>query len=235
METPEVRDEATSAAILAAGDTARRVVANVSQVIHAPDEMLERCVLALLCEGHMIIEDFPGVGKTMLAKSSRARSTASSRASRPRPTCCRPTSPGSACSTCRATSSSSGPGRCSPNIVLVDEINRASPKTQSALLECMQEAQVTVDGETYPLERAVHGASRRRTRSSTRAPSRCPRPSSTASRCCSPRLSRRRPTRPRCCPSSAPASRSRRSRPVTDRDEIGPPSPPSRRSTSRRA
>ena len=56
-------------AIATAGVIARRVIDNVARVIHAPDGLLERCVMALLCEGHMILEDFPGVGKTMLAKS----------------------------------------------------------------------------------------------------------------------------------------------------------------------
>ena len=69
MEAQQVQDSDTAQAITAAGDTARSVIENVAQVIHAPEGLIERCVLALLCEGHIILEDFPGVGKTMLAKS----------------------------------------------------------------------------------------------------------------------------------------------------------------------
>ena len=69
MEAHEVRDPAAAEAIAAAGQTARRVIENVGRVIRAPELLLERCLLALLCEGHVILEDFPGVGKTMLAKS----------------------------------------------------------------------------------------------------------------------------------------------------------------------
>ena len=67
------------------------------------------------------------------------------------------------------------------NLLLADEINRTPPKTQAALLEAMEERQVTVDGRRAPLPDAVHRRSPRRTRSSTRAPTRCPRRSSTAS------------------------------------------------------
>ena len=88
------------------------------------------------------------------------------------------------------------PGPIMAQIVLADEINRATPKTQAALLEAMEEHQVTVDGITYPLD-AVHGASPRRTRSNTKARSRCPKRSSTALCCASawaiPRRRRRSP------------------------------------------
>ena len=95
----------------------------------------------------------PASARRCSPSRSPARSTASSRASRRRPTCCRPTSPASASSTSRANEFEFKPGPVFANLVLVDEINRASPKTQSALLECMQEAQVTVDGVTHPLAR----------------------------------------------------------------------------------
>ena len=77
--------------------------------------------------------------------------------------------------------SSSGPARSSPTSLLADEINRASPKTQSALLEAMAEEQVTIDGSTRPLGAPVHGHRDAEPASSTRAPTRCPRASSTAS------------------------------------------------------
>ena len=102
----------------------------------------------------MLIEDLPGVGKTTLARAlARATGPRSSRASSARPTCCPPTSSAPTSSTSARTASSSGPGPIFANVVLVDEINRASPKTQSGLLECMQERRVTVDVHSHELAR----------------------------------------------------------------------------------
>ena len=153
VDAPEVKDEGTSAAIAAAGETARRVIDNVAQVIHAPATLLERCVLALLCEGHIIIEDFPGVGKTMLAKSiARSLDTEFARV-QATPDLLPSDITGVSVFNLQGDEFEFKPGPVFANLVLVDEINRASPKTQSALLECMQEAQVTVDGHTHPLAR----------------------------------------------------------------------------------
>ena len=105
--------------------------------------------LALLADGHVLLEDVPGTGKTLLAGPSPGRWTSGSPASRARPTCSRPTSPAPACSRAAASGSSTGP--VFTNVLLVDEINRATPRTQSALLEAMQERQVTVEGTTHPL------------------------------------------------------------------------------------
>ncbi|HUZ83854.1 MAG TPA: hypothetical protein VMU66_04115, partial [Gaiellales bacterium] len=69
MEASDVREPELPAAIAAAAETARRTIENCAAVVQAPIETLERCVLAILCEGHVILEDYPGVGKTMLAKS----------------------------------------------------------------------------------------------------------------------------------------------------------------------
>ena len=91
------------------------------------------------------------------ARARRARSTASSRACSARPTCSRPTSSAPTSTTSASSASSSGPGPIFANVVLVDEINRASPKTQSGLLECMQERHVTVDVHSHELARAVPG------------------------------------------------------------------------------
>ena len=94
------------------------------------------------------------MGKTVLAKSlARAPRAASSRACSAPPTCSRPTSPASRSGTRTRRRFVFRPGPVFANLVLVDEINRASPKTQSALLECMEEGQVTVDGETRLLPR----------------------------------------------------------------------------------
>ncbi len=153
METPEIKDEATAAAIAAAGTTARRVVENVARVIHAPPEILERCVLAVLCEGHVIIEDFPGVGKTMLAKSLARSLDCEFARVQATPDLLPSDITGVSVFNLQGDEFEFKPGPVFANLVLVDEINRASPKTQSALLECMQEAQVTVDGHTHPLAR----------------------------------------------------------------------------------
>jgi MoxR-like ATPase len=141
VEAHELHDSTQSQAITAAADTARRVIENVARVIHAPQGLLERCVLALLCEGHIILEDFPGVGKTMLAKSL-ARSLD-----------CEFARIQANVYNLQANEFEFRPGPVFANLVLVDEINRASPKTQSALLECMQEVQVTIDGATHRLAR----------------------------------------------------------------------------------
>ncbi len=141
------------AAVATSAETVERLVANLARVVHAPADTLRLCVLALVAEGHVIIEDFPGVGKTMLAKSL-ARSVAID-FSRIQftPDLLPSDVTGVNVFNQRANEFEFRPGPVFANVLLVDEINRASPKTQSALLEAMQESQVTIDGETYPLER----------------------------------------------------------------------------------
>jgi MoxR-like ATPase len=140
------RVEATRAAELA-----DRVITNLQRVMHAPEETLQFSFLCLLAEGHLIIEDFPGVGKTSLAKAlARSIDCAFSRIQFT-PDLLPSDVTGVNVFNQRSNEFEFRPGPVFANILLVDEINRASPKTQAALLECMQEQQVTVDGVSYQL------------------------------------------------------------------------------------
>ena len=134
-----------------AASLAQRIIANLRKVIHAPEETLEFAVLCLLSEGHLIIEDFPGVGKTTLAKSLARSVECSFSRLQFTPDLLPSDVTGVNVFNQRSNEFEFRPGPVFANILLVDEINRASPKTQSALLECMQERQVTVDGVSYQL------------------------------------------------------------------------------------
>jgi len=132
-------------------ELAERVIANLQRVMHAPDETLQFSVLCLLAEGHLIIDDFPGVGKTSLAKAlARSVDCAFSRLQFT-PDLLPSDVTGVNVFNQRSNEFEFRPGPVFANILLVDEINRASPKTQAALLECMQEQQVTADGVSYQL------------------------------------------------------------------------------------
>jgi len=148
-DTAPVRGTAGSAG---AADVVERVVANLEIAVRAPRETLELCVLGLLAEGHLIIEDFPGVGKTILAKSLARSLHLSFSRLQFTPDLLPTDVTGVNVFNQKANEFEFKPGPVFANVLLVDEINRASPKTQSALLEAMQECQVTIDGVTYPLE-----------------------------------------------------------------------------------
>ncbi len=130
---------------------ADRMITNLREVIHAPDETLEFSVLCLLSEGHLIIEDFPGVGKTTLAKALARSVDCSFSRLQFTPDLLPSDVTGVNVFNQRSNEFEFRPGPVFANVLLVDEINRASPKTQAALLECMQERQVTVDGVSYQL------------------------------------------------------------------------------------
>ena len=130
---------------------AQRIEANIASVILGKNEVIRACIVALLAGGHIIIEDYPGVGKTLLAKTL-ARSVAC-RFARVQFT---PDLLPSDVTGVGVFNQKTGefefrPGPIFANIVVADEINRSSPKTQASLLECMEERQVTVDNATHPI------------------------------------------------------------------------------------
>ena len=127
------------------------VARSVERVISGKPEAVRLSLVALLAEGHLLIEDVPGVGKTMLAKALARSIDCSMRRIQFTPDLLPGDVTGVSVFDQRTSTFEFRPGAVFANIVLGDEINRASPKTQSALLEAMEEQQVTVDGHTYPL------------------------------------------------------------------------------------
>ena len=127
------------------------IVANIREVIVGKDDIVELGVAALFSGGHVLIEGVPGVGKTMFARSVAKSIGATFR----RIQCTADLLPSDITGVYvfdqRSREFNFRPGPVMAHIVLVDEINRASPKTQSALLECMEERQITVDGVTHPM------------------------------------------------------------------------------------
>ena len=147
---PETVDQAE---VDAATSVARRVSANIRRAVQVRDSVLQHVVVALLAEGHVLVEDYPGVGKTALARAlSRSIECQFARVQ-----CTADLLPADIVGTNvynqREQRFEFRPGPIFANVVLVDEVNRASPKTQSGLLECMQERHVTVDAMSHELAR----------------------------------------------------------------------------------
>nr|MBC7245927.1 MoxR family ATPase [Chloroflexota bacterium] len=133
--------------------TAQKVVDNVEKVIVGKHEVIELTVICLLCQGHLLIEDVPGVGKTMLAKAIAKSIGCTFKRIQFTPDLLPSDVTGVSVFNQKTRQFEFRPGPVLSQIVLTDEINRATPKTQSALLEAMEERQVTVDGVTYPTPR----------------------------------------------------------------------------------
>jgi MoxR-like ATPase len=128
-----------------------RVADNVEKVIEGKSDVVKTTMTVLLAEGHLLIEDVPGVGKTMLAKALARSIDSSVKRIQFTPDLLPSDVTGVSIYNRETRQFEFRPGGVFANIVVGDEINRASPKTQSALLECMEERQVTVDGTTYEL------------------------------------------------------------------------------------
>ena len=148
MDRGQVKTDVSQ--IKAAAD---RLTENIGRVIVGKKEVIELVLVALLCEGHLLIEDVPGIGKTMLAKATAKSLGGSFRRIQFTPDLLPSDVTGIHYFNQKTSEFQFRPGPIIANIVLADEINRATPRTQSCLLECMQEQQITVDEETVPLPR----------------------------------------------------------------------------------
>lgn len=129
------------------------IVTEVERVIVGKRKTVELALIGLICGGHILVEDIPGVGKTMLAKSFARALGGNYRRVQFTPDLLPADITGVSIFNQKSSEFEFRPGPVFANVLLADEINRATPKTQSSLLECMEEFQVTADGITHPLER----------------------------------------------------------------------------------
>ncbi len=135
------------------GEIADKLVANVKKVLVGKDEVIQLLLVAVLCEGHVLLEDVPGTGKTTLARALAASLGCTFRRIQFTPDLLPSDVTGLSWFNQKNQEFEFRPGPIMAHVVLADEINRATPRTQSALLEAMQERQVTSDGVTRPLPR----------------------------------------------------------------------------------
>src|SRR5574340_1193114 len=136
---------------------AQKVSQNVARVILGKHHEVQLALIALLCQGHVLIEDVPGVGKTTLAKTFARSLGCSFKRIQFTPDLLPTDITGNSVFNQRTTEFEFRPGPVFAQLVLADEINRATPKTQSALLECMQEHQVSVSRTRFKLDEPVFG------------------------------------------------------------------------------
>jgi MoxR-like ATPase len=139
--------------ILKVNQAANTLMGNVNKVIVGKREAIELLLVAILCEGHVLVDDVPGIGKTTLAKAIARSLDCSFKRIQSTPDLLPSDVTGIHYFNQKTSEFEFRPGPIMANMVLVDEINRATPRTQSCLLESMQEQQVTVDLETVPLPR----------------------------------------------------------------------------------
>ena len=133
-------------------EPAERTIGNIERVIVGKHAEVRLALVALLCEGHILIEDVPGVGKTMLAKALSRSVGCTFRRIQFTPDLLPSDVTGLSIFNQKTQDFEFRPGPIMAQVVLADEINRATPKTQSALLECMEERQATIDGVSYPMQ-----------------------------------------------------------------------------------
>jgi MoxR-like ATPase len=133
-------------------EPAERTIGNIERVIVGKHAEVRMALVALLCEGHILIEDVPGVGKTMLAKALSRSVGCTFRRIQFTPDLLPSDVTGLSIFNQKTQDFEFRPGPIMAQVVLADEINRATPKTQSALLECMEERQATIDGVSYPMQ-----------------------------------------------------------------------------------
>ncbi len=151
MTTTSSRIEGAPLGLPDVADVGARIAGNVQRVIIGKPEVIRVALVTLLADGHLLVEDVPGVGKTSLAKAIARSIDGSVSRVQFTPDLMPVDITGLSIFNRQSTEFEFRPGPVFANIVIADEINRASPKTQSALLECMAERQVTVDGATYAL------------------------------------------------------------------------------------